>query len=87
MLIDQASREQRILLTEDKDFVWLVFVSHADSAGVILFRFPGNARQSLAQAVQQVVRKQGEQLLGAFVVVQPGHTRISRKPGKCVTCT
>ena len=70
MLIDQASREQRILLTEDKD-----------SAGVILFRFPGNARRSLAQAVQQVVREQGEQLLGAFVVVQPGHTRISRKPG------
>jgi len=79
-LIDQARREKRILLTEDKDFGWLVFVSHADSAGVILIRFPGNARRSLVQAVQQVVREQGEQLLGAFVVVQPGHTRISSKP-------
>jgi predicted nuclease of predicted toxin-antitoxin system len=26
-LIEQASRENRILLTEDKDFGWLVFVS------------------------------------------------------------
>lgn len=27
-LIEQAHREQRIRLTEDKDFGWLVFVSH-----------------------------------------------------------
>jgi len=80
-LIDQASREKRILLTEDKDFGWLVFVSHADSAGVILIRFPGNARQTLVQTVRQLVREQGRRLLGAFVVVQPGHIRISRKPG------
>ena len=45
-LIDQARRENRILLTEDKDFGHLVFVSHADSAGVVLIRFPGNIRRS-----------------------------------------
>jgi predicted nuclease of predicted toxin-antitoxin system len=27
-LIERAGRENRILLTEDKDFGWLVFVSH-----------------------------------------------------------
>jgi predicted nuclease of predicted toxin-antitoxin system len=80
-LIDQTSREKRILLTEDKDFGWLVFVSHAESAGVILIRFPGNARQTLVQTVRRLVREQGKQLLGAFVVVQPGHIRISRMPG------
>jgi predicted nuclease of predicted toxin-antitoxin system len=80
-LIDQAGREKRILLTEDKDFGWLVFVSHADSAGVILIRFPGNARQTLVQSVRRLVREQGKRLLGAFVVVQPGHIRISRQPG------
>jgi predicted nuclease of predicted toxin-antitoxin system len=79
-LIQQANLEKRILLTEDKDFGWLVFVSHAESAGVILIRFPGNARQAMTRAVEQVVREQGETLLNAFVVVQPGHTRISRKP-------
>jgi len=79
-LIDQANREKRILLTEDKDFGRLVFVSHADSAGVILIRFPGNARRTLVQVVKRLVREQGERPLGAFVVVQPGHIRISRRP-------
>jgi predicted nuclease of predicted toxin-antitoxin system len=78
-LIEQAHHEQRILLTEDKDFGWLVFASHADSAGVVLIRFPGNIRQTLVESVSRVVREQGEQLLGAFVVVQPGYVRINRR--------
>lgn len=77
-LIDQASREKRILLTEDKDFGWLLFVSHKKSAGVILIRFPGNARQTLAETVKRVVQELGNSLLQAFVVIQPGHTRINR---------
>jgi len=79
-LIEQAAREDRILLTEDKDFGWLVFVSQADSAGVILIRYPGHARQELAQAVTRLVQTQGEQLTGTFVVLQPGYTRIRHKP-------
>jgi hypothetical protein len=46
-----------------------------------LIRFPGNARQTLVQTVRQFVQEQGKRLLGAFVVVQPGHIRISHKPG------
>ena len=80
-LIEQAHRERRILLTEDKDSGWLVYVSHADSSGVILIRFPGNARQTLAEAITQLVEEQGKRLLKAFVVVQPGHVRISYRPG------
>jgi len=80
-LIELASCEKRILLTEDKDFGWLVFVSHADSAGVILIRFPGNARRILVQTVKQLVHEQGKRLLGTFVVMQPGHIRISRTTG------
>ncbi len=80
-LIELARREKRILLTEDKDIGWLVFVSHAGSAGVILIRFPGNARRTLVQTVKQLVQEQGKRLFGAFVVVQPGHLRISRLPG------
>lgn len=76
-LIDQASREQRILVTEDKDFGWLVFVSHADSAGVILIRFPGNARQTLVQAIRLLIQEHGEKLTGAFVVMGPGYVRIN----------
>jgi predicted nuclease of predicted toxin-antitoxin system len=80
-LVEQAGREKRILLTEDKDFGWLVFASHAQSSGVILIRFPGDARGALVQAVSQLVEEQGEELFNAFVVVQPGYIRVRRKPG------
>ena len=79
-LIAQAHREGRILLTEDKDFGWLVFVRHEESAGVILVRFPGDARHALQKAVMQLVQEQGAQLYGAFAVVQPGYIRLSRRP-------
>ena len=78
-LIQQAYREKRILLTVDKDFGWLVYVSHADTAGVILIRFPGNARQLLADAAVTLTREQGDLLRSAFVVLQPGHVRISHQ--------
>ena len=79
-LIEQAQREQRILITEDKDFGWLVFVSASDSAGVILIRFPGNARDRLPQIIANLVQEQGKQLRNAFTVVQPGYIRIRQKP-------
>jgi predicted nuclease of predicted toxin-antitoxin system len=79
-LIDQAHREKRVLITEDKDFGWLVFASHADTAGVILIRFPGNARSQLAKIITNLVKERGEEIIKAFVVVQPGQIRISRPP-------
>ena len=79
-VIEQAYREGRILLTEDKDFGWHVFVSHAASAGVILVRFPNQARSTLAMAVLHVVREQADKLPGSFVVIQPGQVRISKQP-------
>ena len=78
-VIAEAARDGRILLTEDKDFGWLAFVAHADSAGVILIRFPGNARQTLAQTLLQLLSEHEDQLLGAFVVVQPGQVRITNR--------
>lgn len=80
LLIEQAARENRGFLTEDKDFGWLVYVSHANSAGVILLRYPANARGSMAEAVVQVVREQHDALVGRFVVMQPGQVRLGRKP-------
>jgi predicted nuclease of predicted toxin-antitoxin system len=79
-LIVQAERERRVLLTEDKDFGWLVFASQFDSADIILIRFPGNARELLTRIIIDLVQAQGNALYGAFVVVQPGHTRIRRVP-------
>src|ERR1017187_230589 len=55
-VMELALAEDRILLTEDKDFGWLVFAGRMDSPGVILIRFPASARPLLADAVLKLVR-------------------------------
>jgi len=70
--MDLALAADRVLLTEDKDFGWLVFAGRMDSPGVILIRFPASARRSLADAVLKVVSEYAPQLPGAFVVLRPG---------------
>jgi predicted nuclease of predicted toxin-antitoxin system len=73
-----ARFEGRVLLTEDKDFGQLAYAGGHETAGVVLIRFPGNARGSLGQAVVSVVAELGDRLSGAFVVVEPGRARLSR---------
>jgi predicted nuclease of predicted toxin-antitoxin system len=76
-VMEMASSEQRILLTEDKDFGWLAFVAGAGSVGVILVRYPATARKALGAAVVELVAEHGEALRTAFTVLQPGHVRIT----------
>jgi hypothetical protein len=78
-VIALASRDGRILLTEDKDFGWLAFVAGASGEGVILIRFPATTRLLLGPSVLDLVASQGDALRGSFTVLQPGHARI--KPG------
>lgn len=77
-LLELAIESDRILLTEDKDFGWLVYAGTARSAGVILIRYPGNARKQLADAVVRLIKTQADQLRGNFIVLQPGQVRINR---------
>jgi predicted nuclease of predicted toxin-antitoxin system len=79
-VMELALTENRILLTEDKDFGWLVFAGRANSPGVILIRFPASARGLLAGAIVKLVREHASQLAGAFVVLRPGSARISFGP-------
>ena len=79
-VLDLALTDNRILLTEDKDFGWLVFAARMDSPGVILLRFPATARSLLVPAVLELVNGYASQLSGAFVVLQPGMVRISLGP-------
>jgi predicted nuclease of predicted toxin-antitoxin system len=76
-----ARREERIPLTEDKDFGQLAFASGDPSGSVILIRFPAGARTALPPAVLEIVDRLGDQLSGSFTVVQPGRVRVGRAPG------
>jgi predicted nuclease of predicted toxin-antitoxin system len=75
-----AAHDDRILLTEDKDFGRLVYAEGRPSAGVILIRFPMNARKILPAAVLNSIASHGERISGSFVVVSPGRVRISAAP-------
>ena len=79
-LMELAYRENRILLTEDKDFGWLSFIAHLDNPGVVLIRFPATVRRTLPPAAVRLVAEFGPQQKGAFVVLSPGSVRISAAP-------
>lgn len=73
-----AQSESRVLLTEDKDFGLLAYAGGLQTAGVVLIRFPGNARSSVGPAVLDAVSQFGDRLSKGFVVVEPGRARLSK---------
>jgi predicted nuclease of predicted toxin-antitoxin system len=75
-----ARDEARILVTEDKDFGLLAYAIVHVTAGVVLIRYPGNARSRLGADVVDFIAKVGERITGAFTVLEPGRARLS-KPG------
>ena len=79
-VLDQALREKRILITEDRDFGELVYARGRSSAGVILVRFQSRARHVKAATVVQAVARLGSRLKDAFAVVEPGRVRIGGRP-------
>jgi predicted nuclease of predicted toxin-antitoxin system len=79
-VIDLSAREDRILITEDKDFGQLVFAHGHGSRGVILLRYPAIARQRLSVDVVRLVEQKKEALHSSFVVLEPGQLRVTRLP-------
>jgi predicted nuclease of predicted toxin-antitoxin system len=77
-VLRHAAIEKRILLTEDKDFGEWVFAHGEDVSGVILIRFPANARRQLGEEIKVLVDIHGLQLMRNFVVLEPGRARIRK---------
>jgi predicted nuclease of predicted toxin-antitoxin system len=80
IVINLANQEKSILITEDKDFGQLVYASGHESVGVLLLRYPFVSRKKLFKDIVQLVRQSGDDLIGAFTVLQPGRVRIGRMP-------
>jgi predicted nuclease of predicted toxin-antitoxin system len=77
-VIQLALSEQRVLITEDKDFGQLLHAAGGANVGVVFVRFPAAARAELAATVEDLFAKHGSELPDRFAVVQPGRLRISR---------
>ncbi len=75
-LLCEAEAQDRVIITEDKDFGELVFRDHLNSHGVILLRmggFPVSYRLSRLQTVWTTVENN---LPGRFVVVTESKLRV-----------
>src|SRR3989442_11639308 len=54
-VLARADSDQRVVLTEDKDFGRLAQASHAP--GVVLVRYPSQARSQLAETIVEFFRQ------------------------------
>ena len=79
-VIALAANEDRIFITEDRDFGQLVYAAARPAPGVILVRFPSTARTVLPALVTDLVAEHGDRLREHFTVMQPGRVRFGIMP-------
>src|SRR3990172_6259448 len=75
-ILAQAAHENRILMTNDKDFGELVFRSGRTHAGVVLFRLQDESQDNRVRMAQIVAGEYPERLPGNFVVVTEKGIRV-----------
>lgn len=80
-VLADALRDQRVLLTFDKDFGELVFRrGHTASGGVVLFRLRTRTSDEAARRVLSVIVGHADQLSGHFTVATDDRIRIMALP-------
>ncbi len=72
-----ATREKRVLLTNDKDFGELIFRQRHYHRGIILFRLRGADVQTKQKRLQEVITAYKDQLKH-FLVITPKSVRIRK---------
>jgi predicted nuclease of predicted toxin-antitoxin system len=71
-----AVKEQRILVTEDKDFGALVFRRGMPHAGLLLVRLRRSMPAQVRVAIEAAITAGGDRLQGRFAVVREGTLRL-----------
>ncbi|MCW3074144.1 MAG: hypothetical protein JWP69_1213 [Flaviaesturariibacter sp.] len=78
-ILELAQKENRLLITLDKDFGELVFRLNKAHAGVILCRMQGLTNEDKAALVVTTIDKYHIELLQSFTVIQPKNIRIRKR--------
>jgi len=74
-VLDKAYAENRILITEDKDFGELIYRLEKPAYGVVLLRFDAHERDLKWPRLKQLIDRHGSGLHGLFVVVDTEKSR------------
>lgn len=75
-IIQLANEEDRILITNDKDFGELVFRNGQMTSGIILIRSQDERSQKKLELVKKVLKEIKNKLSGNFIVVNEDGIRI-----------
>ena len=81
-VIRLANNEERILITNDKDFGELVFHQSKIVLGILLIRATNERASNKIRLIREVLKKARNKLAGCFVVVNEAGIRIKKIPEK-----
>jgi len=73
-----ANNEDRVLITNDKDFGELVFHQARIALGIILIRATNEKSSNKVRLVREVLEKVGNKLAGSFIVVNEAGIRMKK---------
>lgn len=75
-LLDYAFRENRIIITNDKDFGYLVYHQKLPTRGIILFRFTEELPSLKIATLETILSKGANHILNHFIVANEDKIRI-----------
>lgn len=75
-VLAQALKEDRVLLTNDKDFGDLVFLSGQPHGGILLLRLGDESAANRVRVVETVLEQHAARLTRSFTVATERHVRI-----------
>jgi predicted nuclease of predicted toxin-antitoxin system len=79
VVLDLSGATNALLITGDKDFGELVFRQGKDHRGVALLRLDGLSNELKADIVATAVHEHGDEMEGAFSVIEPSIVRIRKR--------
>ena len=77
-VLELAYSQQRILITQDKDFGELVFRLHQPHHGIVLIRLEGYTPHFKAEIVTHFLQQHEVEMFNGFTVIQPTAIRIRK---------
>jgi len=75
-LLIMAKAENRILITNDKDFGELIFLRNKLSAGIILIRVKGQGVQNKVKLIKRLLQRYSDKLSNNFVIITDNKFRF-----------
>ncbi len=76
MVLEHAVREERIVVTFDKDFADLVFHAELPHAGIVLLRTDGLSSKHTAVLLEEAIKSLSAIPQKAFIVVSKDKVRV-----------